>query len=108
MYDEFCRNKKHRSPLSRPRRHENEEVVKSGLALTPTEMDKMVKNGIPITPQNLGLTYEEGYDKQNFDVSPEYRRGADIGELWEKQQSVNKRFRDSVNKLKVEQSKGAE
>ena len=91
-----------RPHLSCPKRHEDEQEVQNGLALTPAQMLDMTEKRIPITPQNLGLTYEEAVDVKNFEVSPEYRRGVDIGDLWELREHTNKRFEDAIKNVKPE------
>lgn len=85
------------------KRHPEEQDVQNGLALTPGQMQEMTNRGIPIAPQNLGVTYEEGSaDLKNYEVSPEYIRGVDIGELWELRESTNKRFKDKLKDVKPE------
>lgn len=79
--------------FSRPRRRPDEEPVRNGLAVTPSQMIELTERNIPISAQNLGLTYDEGYSKLDFDVPSEYVRGVDISDLWEGQQAVKDKFR---------------
>lgn len=44
-------------------RHEGEQDVQSGLAMTPSQMYDMAQKGLPITTRNLGVTYDEGYSE---------------------------------------------
>ena len=62
---------------------ENDTPVQNGLAVTPSQMLEMTNQGIPITPSNLGLTYQEGVGKLDFEPPMEYRRGVDITDMWE-------------------------
>lgn len=79
-------------------RRPDEMEVQSGLAMTPSQMYDMAQKGLPITTRNLGVTYDEGYSKLDFDPPLEYRRGVDLGDLYEARmdaKSKMRRLRDS-------------
>lgn len=87
-------------------RHGNDQPVQGGLCVTPAQMLEMTRRGIPITPQNLGLVYQEGVSKLDFEPPLEYQRGVDIGTMWEAKQDMRRKFRDAVGKLDLQ--KGGE
>lgn len=64
-------------------RHDGEQQVENGLAMTPSQMYDMAQRGLPITTQNLGITYDEGYSALDFNPPLEHRRGIDFGDLYE-------------------------
>lgn len=88
--------------FSRPRRHDDEEPVQSGLAVTPAQMMELAEKGIPITPQNLGVSYDEGYSDLSFDVPTQYQRGIDIADMWEAQEDVKRKFGKNLRQLKAD------
>lgn len=88
--------------FSRPRRRDDEEIVQSGLAVTPSMMLEMAEHNIPIAAQNLGLTYDEGVSKLDFDVPLEYQRGIDISDAWEERERIKGKFREGLKNVKFE------
>lgn len=96
----FVVSREPRDVFSRPRIVGDEELVQSGLALSPEEMMSLMVDGKTITPMNLsGVDYDEGYSKLDFDVPLEYQRGVGLGECWEAEM-------DSKAKLKSAKDKG--
>lgn len=95
------------------RRFDDEQEVQNGLSMTPSQMFDMAQKGLPITTRNLGVTYDEGYNDLEFDPPMEYRRGIDVGDLYEARHDVKTKFRKlrddgRFNKPNVEPVKGAE
>lgn len=78
-------------------RHEGEHDVQSGLAMTPSQVFKMAEKGLPVTTRNLGLTYDEGYSNLDFTPPLEYRRGVDIGDLYEARMDSKAKLRSLRN-----------
>lgn len=73
--------------------HAEEPIVQNGLAVTPSQMLEMTERGIPITPQNLGLIYDEGVSKLDFEPPMEFRRGVDICDMWEHRENMKSKVR---------------
>lgn len=57
-----------------------------GLAMTPAEVSEMAARGVPISSQ-IAAVYDENQSPTNFEVEPMLKRGADINQLWELEQS---------------------
>ncbi|MBR6292843.1 MAG: hypothetical protein IKR33_08605 [Bacteroidales bacterium] len=74
-------------------RHDGEQEVVNGQALTPTQMDALTQQGIPISTNNVGIEYETGSEQLDFEPPLEFRRGVDIGDVFEAHQDVKNRFR---------------
>lgn len=74
-------------------RTNDEPEVQSGLAMTPAQMFDMALKGLPVTTHNLGVTYDEGYSKLDFEPPLEYRRGVDIGDLYEARMDAKSKMR---------------
>lgn len=90
--------RKNRDRFAHCVRHDGEQEVQSGLALTPSQMMEMAQRGLPITTQNLGVTYDEGYSNLDFTPPLEHQRGIDIGDLYEARMDAKsklRRLRDS-------------
>lgn len=87
-------------------RKSGELAVQNGLAVTPSQMMDMANRGIPVSMQNFMSTqFNDGIENPTFDVPGYRRRGVDIGELWEEQQTARRNIRDKSRKAFVEQSK---
>lgn len=74
-------------------RHTGEQDVQNGLAMTPSQMFDMAQRGLPITTQNLGVTYDEGYSNLDFTPPAEFRRGVDLGDLYEMRMDAKSKLR---------------
>lgn len=83
-------------------RHDGEQDVQSGLAMTPSQVMKMAEKGLPITTRNLGITYDEGYSQLDFDPPLEHRRGVDIGDLFEARMDSKAKLRGLRNSGQLE------
>lgn len=92
-------------------RHDGETEVINGQAMTPSQMFDMAQKGLPITTQNLGVTYDEGYSNLDFNPPLEYRRGVDIGDLYEARMDAKVKLRglrDRGQFVRTQQNEGAE
>lgn len=96
--------------LNRPTKLKNtvlqddEPIVQNGLAVTPRDMLNMTLNGIPISPSNLGLQFDEGYSKLDFEPPLHTQRGVDISDMWEQREDFkgklkSKEFKSYINSL---------
>lgn len=88
-----------RIKVTNARRKDYERVVQNGLAVTPSDMQVLAAKGIPVSPQNLGLGYQDGVSKLDFQPPIEYTRGVDINDLWEARQQVKDKVRRAKGKL---------
>lgn len=88
MLTKYCRPK----PLTNCHYGESDRVVQSGLAMRPKDMLELSERGIPITTRNLGVEYEEGMSKLDFDPPMEHRRGIDIADMWEHRQDMRRKI----------------
>lgn len=82
----------------------DEPVVQNGLAVTPAQMADLAAHGVPITPQNLGLGYQEGVSRLDYEPPLEYQRGIDMADLWDIRQNVKDKVRNA--KKAAQQQKG--
>lgn len=80
-------------------RTEDEDVVQSGLSITPAEMAKLASKGIPVTPAALGVEFYDGRGQQDFDIDPIYQRGVDITDVYAAQESSKERIRQGMKKI---------
>lgn len=76
---------------------DTEQVVQSGLAITPPQMMELTKEGAPISPQSLQGTYT--------DTSGEpplmHRRGVDIADLWNAEKDGASTIKTAVKRKKI-------
>lgn len=70
-----------------------EEVVKSGLALTPSQMMKMSEHGIPVSAQLNDSLFYDGTENPTWDVPLDLARGIDVAELWAENKSIRAKFK---------------
>lgn len=85
------------------KRHDDEEIVRNGLSLTPSQMLEMTQKGVPIAARNLSAIVDNVSDN-DFDISPEYRRGVDISELYEAHEDARKKARGVLKRHRAEQA----
>lgn len=91
MQTHLTKNRKDNFALAM--RHDGEQSVENGLAMTPAQMYDMAKRGLPITTQNLGITYDEGVSSLDFTPPLEHRRGIDFGDLYEARHDAKAKLR---------------
>lgn len=73
-----------------------EKPVQNGLAVTPAQMAELTAKGVPITASNLGMVFDDGVSKLDYDVPPEHTRGVDINDLWNLKQDIRKKLRKGL------------
>lgn len=67
-----------------------DEVVVSGLALTPSDIARMANDGIAVSVPNAeAFTYD---NSEGWDIPPEFARDADRNQLWEMSKSARARI----------------
>jgi len=71
------------------KRDDTDESVVSGLAVTPSDIERLARQGIPVSVPNASQFYtlDSGYD-----VPPELRVDADRNTLWETSQAAKRRI----------------
>lgn len=74
-------------------RHDDEPVVRNGLAISPAEMMEMMKKGQPISAQGYSLKEESITMRNDFEVPLEHTRGFDLVDGWNKMKEVQGKVR---------------
>lgn len=74
------------------KRKPSDDVVVPGLAISPAEMLKLNQQGIAVSSGNTNLAYESGHAATSWDIAPENRRGVDIADLWQLQETTSKKL----------------
>lgn len=84
----------------------DEKPVMSGLALTPSQIQRMSERGIPVSTQNLDGMFDDGVSRPSWDVPLDQQRGVDVATIWQRQKDAQSKLRsnykDVVNALKSE------
>ncbi len=78
----------------------DESCVQSDLSYTPADMLKASKDGRAVSPANLSEQFFSPTDNtayNDFSVNPEYQRGVDINDLWERSQASKKKIRKAYS-----------
>lgn len=82
------------------KRHDNEEIVRNGLAVTPSMALELTNQGLSISAMNsrtAGSIPPTSY--KDWDVPIEYQRGMDaLADGFQQQQTARHKLRDFVNK----------
>ena len=71
------------------KRSPSDDVVVSGLAITPSDIERLSRNGIPVSVPNADSFYSVD---SGLEVPPELRVDADRNTLWELSQSSRHRI----------------
>lgn len=79
-----------------------EQHVQNGLSLTPEQMGEMASKGVPISTANLGVGYQDGVSKLDFQPPLEYTRGIDMNDLWQANKDVSAKLKKNLSNLKTE------
>lgn len=74
-------------------RHEDEPIVRNGLAITPSEMVEMMRQGMPISAQGYSLKDESITMRNDYEVPLEHTRGFDLVDGWNKMKEVQSKVR---------------
>ncbi len=87
------------------------EEVRSGLCVTPSEMDYLRQQGKPISSLMLSSdNFNDGDTNPSFEVPLEMRRGIDIAQVWNEQKTAEKKLRSfkrySEQKQKLQTQSG--
>lgn len=80
------------------------DMVKNGLALTPSQMYELQKQGLPISNQVNGLVFEDGSYKCDWHVLQEYQRGVDPADLFEREQATRHKAKTAFANLEASAS----
>lgn len=70
-------------------RHDDDESVKSGLSITPSDIEKLARNGVPVSLPNADSFY---HLDSGLEVPPELKVDADRNTLWETSQLSRRRI----------------
>lgn len=72
------------NPTSKARRHQDDPIVKNGLAITPADMNKMLQAGVPISAQmNAHFNDDTPQQAADWSVGIQDMRGVDAAEVFE-------------------------
>lgn len=71
------------------KRSPSDDVVVSGLAITPSDIERLARNGIPVSVPNADSFYSVD---SGLSVPPELRVDADRNSLWELSQAAKRRI----------------
>ena len=71
------------------KRSPSDDVVVSGLAITPSDIERLSRNGIPVSVPNADSFYSVD---SGLEVPPELRVDADRNTLWELSQAAKRRI----------------
>ena len=74
---------------ARCRRRDTDDVVVSGLAITPSDIERLALNGTPVSIPNANSFYSVD---TGFEVPPELKVDADRNSLWEISQLAKARI----------------
>lgn len=80
-------------------RHEDEPIVKNGLAITPSEMMEMMQQGQPISAQGYSIKEETRAMANDYDVPLEHTRHFDMVDAWNTRMMVQQKVRDARKKV---------
>lgn len=84
--------KKIRHPFCTAKRKTGEQIVQSGLALTPADVLRAAEQGIPVSSSSSS-NFIDGQPNPSWDIPLDEQRGIDIGHLWQEQMNAKKKFR---------------
>lgn len=98
MYRHFSNNRTVR--FASCKRHELEQDVVSGLAITPARMQSLTRDGVPINSQANAASYDDGYRTLEYEPPSELRRGVDMAELWEQGRDIKDRLKKYYHKMR--------
>lgn len=84
------------------RQHFQTSTVVSGLSYTPAQIQECVARGVPVTNFTAAEMFYDGDVNTTFDsFDSTTRRGYDIVDAWNEQQSSRKRLSDAYNNPSV-------
>lgn len=70
---------------------DGDTVVQSGLALTPSDIERLSRQGIAVsTPSADTFSYDS--DSSSWQIAPEYLRSSDRNSMWELSKASKKRI----------------
>ena len=82
----------------------HEESVKPDLVTTPKQIYELSSAGMSVSMPD-GSNYYDGDKNPSFDMLPENRRGMDVADLYQLEQSAKKHIVSKYHKVKRETSK---
>lgn len=92
MYKSLNRPTRHQIPFT-PLRRDGDEIVRNGLAITPQQMLEMSNRGLAVSSSMNAHVMEERANDHDFEVPLQYRRGADLADLYVARRDVQEKFR---------------
>lgn len=78
-----------------PKCRNGENVVRSGLSYTVSEMAAAAASGRPVSLNNCALTPSQGQVNPSWDVPLERKRGVDIADIYQAQQAARNKVRSA-------------
>ena len=81
---------------------EFEDVVREGLAYTPSDMARLTERGMPVNGLNTQQAFLDGEENPSFHITRDRQRHVDICDLWEEHVTLRDKARKAakVKKLK--------
>lgn len=76
---------------------EDRKIVQSRLALTPAEMRQSMERGEPISAKFDDSMFYDGDSSNKVELDPMDRRGLDVNDVWDYQQSSRKKIKSSID-----------
>lgn len=92
MYKSLNRPSRHQIPFT-PIRKVGDEIVKNGLAITPQQMLEMSNRGLAVSSSMNAHVLEDYAKDHDYEVPLQYRRGADMADLFVARRDVQEKFR---------------
>lgn len=77
------------------KRSKSDVIVQSGLAMTPSQMQRLSERGIPVSSQNLEGMFYDGDSRPSWDVPLDQQRGIDVATMWQKRKDIAAKLRSA-------------
>lgn len=68
-----------------------------GLAYSIAQAADLMEKGIPISTATVSPVYLDGESNPKWTLSPEYRRGVDMADLWELKNEVKQNVKKAID-----------
>ena len=101
MISRFKQYRKHGQRVYVCRVTENDQVVREGLAYTPSDMARLTERGMPVNSLMTGKVFYDGEENPSFNVTSDRARHVDICDLWEQHQCLVDKARSAARAKKL-------
>lgn len=100
MASRFDMYKKHGRRNYVCRACEDDQVVREGLAYSPSDMARLTERGMPVNSLATGKVFIDGEENPSFHVTSDRTRYVDVADLWEEHQNIINRARAAAKARK--------